>query len=182
MFLFLSWWQSLIIFFFRLFFFLVYLLHLTTMTFCTLAQRAVLERFVILEVWITGSCHLLSADYKYDSVPPQGKHINLDFDLHLFWCCYWHNSRPRCLISAGSSDELICISWNTLWEGDCVGHSNSFHWNTDRNITSFYLYQSQGFQNMEGWRQVSRMSSRKGLNDLPQRLSLQFLTLCHVSI
>lgn len=114
--------------------------------FCTLAQCRVWECLVFQELGITESCHLLRADYKYDSVSPQGKHINLDFDLHLFWCWYWHNSRPRCLFSAGSSDELICISWNTLWEGDCVGHSNSSHWNTDRNITSFYLYQFQDFR------------------------------------
>lgn len=143
--------------------------------FCSPARRAVWESLVFHELWITASCHLLRADYKYDSVSPQGKHINLDFDLHLFWCWYWHNSRPRCLISAGSSDELICISWNTLWEGDCVGHSNSSHWNTDRNITSFYLYQSRGFQNTGGWRQVSGMSSREGLNRSQRHLLFQFV-------
>ena len=56
--------------------------------------------FCSLALW--ESCHLLRADYKCASVSPQGKHINLDFDLHLFWCRYWHNSRPRCLFSAGS--------------------------------------------------------------------------------
>lgn len=69
--------------------------------FCTPALWEVGERLVFHGLGITESCHLLRADYKYDSVSPQGKHINLDFDLHLFWCWYWHNSRPRCLFSAG---------------------------------------------------------------------------------
>lgn len=69
--------------------------------FCTPALWGVGERLVFHGLGITESCHLLRADYKYDSVSPQGKHINLDFDLHLFWCWYWHNSRPRCLFSAG---------------------------------------------------------------------------------
>lgn len=59
------------------------------------------EHLAFHELGITESCHLLRADYKYDLVSPRGKHINLDFDLHLFWCWYWHNSRPRCLFSAG---------------------------------------------------------------------------------
>lgn len=149
--------------------------------FCTQAQRAVWECLVFHELWITESCHLLRADYKYDSVSPQGKHINLDFGLHLFWCWYWHNSRPRCLISAGSSDELICISWNTLWEGDCVGHSNSAHWNTDRNTSHHFICISPRVSEHGGWRQVSRMSSRKGLNRLLQHLLLQFFHHCFTS-
>lgn len=41
------------------------------------------------EPGITESCHLLRARSKYGTVPPRGeKHINLDFDLHLFWCRY----------------------------------------------------------------------------------------------
>lgn len=146
--------------------------------FCAPARWAVWECLVFHELWITESCHLLSADYKYDSVSPRGKHINLDFDLHLFWCWYWHNSRPRCLISAGSSDELICISWNTLWEGDCVGHSNSSHWNTDRNITSFYLYQSQGFQNTGNEDRWAECQVEGGWTILPQHLLLQIFEHC----